>query len=651
MTSYRFSRKDFGPLEFAPLHYDLLFDIRSDRVRVVGKQTYRYNGEEPTTTIELNCHDLVLESVELFQKHSILGPPPVGIDAVVPDFIAHVASLTEPMPAEYTYDQETRKLIVTIPSTKKGEEIAIRTISKCVPTANILEGIYFDSTPEGAPQTMITQCQQYGFQRIVPCVDRMASKTFYTSTFVASTKYSNVVSNGDLAPEFINLEDGSPAFSTVAAVLSDPERTFLNDTAHNTTKDDDGDDENARTVLRYYNHKVNMAPYLFFMGVGSYDVYKRQVEYPDGGTFMLELLCIPGVVEAKHAKASLSALHDSILWLYLEGGPEKYDHINERKSIYELMDRREELKKLQNNNSLVQSMKWNATTAGETKTSIIAVPPFTEAHDAELVIVRNELKRLSSVWKETGYRYTGSVYREIAMENSNYGGMENVGNTTIISSRLTPSSWLVDGGYLYMEGVKIHEYYHNINGSQVTGQSPFEIWLNEAVTVHVQREREDALFGAGYMRLRKIIYAFQPATGPLAQDRSPTSMAVEPIGFNTTHELISAMTYSKAPEFVRMIQLILGKKTFVRALENYHQRFAYSNATTNDWIACMAEFAPTDVDLMKMATGWLRRTGYPTVTVEDMSYDAAKNECHVKLTQSGFEDQKDEANKYPWIVC
>ena len=27
-------------------------------------------------------------------------------------------------------------------------------------------------------------------------------------------------------------------------------------------------------------------------------------------------------------------------------------------------------------------------------------------------------------------QYTGQVYREIAMENSDYGGMENVGNTT-----------------------------------------------------------------------------------------------------------------------------------------------------------------------------------------------------------------------------
>lgn len=653
MTDYRFSRADFGPLPFAPLHYDLLFDIRPERVRVVSRQTYRYTEDEPTLYIELNAHDLNTKSVEIFQTKTTLGPPPIGIDAVVPDFVAHVASMADPIVAVFTYDKEGRKLKVNLPNPiHKGEELAIRVISTCVPTASELEGIYFDSTPDGAPQTMITQCQQYGFQRIVPCVDRMASKTFYTSTFVASTRYSNVVSNGDLAPDFCN-EDMSPKFGTVDTSLSPFEQNFLTEEGSFASTDTDD-----RNVLRYYNHKVNMAPYLFFMGVGSYDVYKRQVEYPDGSTFVLELLCIPGVVEPKHADASLSALHDSILWLYLEGGPEKYDHIEERQQIYSLIERREELKRLESSTgTLVKQEPWSNKDQGSTATSTSATSSeakddaaVVEAHMQELTIIRNELKRLMLEWKETGYKYTGSVYREIAMENSNYGGMENVGNTTIISSRLTPSSWLVDGGYLYMEGVKIHEYYHNINGSQVTGQSPFEIWLNEAVTVHVQREREDCLFGASYMRLRKIIYAFQPATGPLAQDRSPTSMAVEPIGFNTTHELISAMTYSKAPEFVRMVQSILGKVKFVRALENYHQKFAYSNATTNDWIACMAEQAPGTVDLAAMADGWLRRTGYPTVTVNVLEYNAEKAEVTFKLCQSGFENQKKESNRYPWII-
>ncbi len=47
---------------------------------------------------------------------------------------------------------------------------------------------------------------------------------------------------------------------------------------------------------------------------------------------------------------------------------------------------------------------------------------------------------------------------------------------------MVPSDNLADPAYLYLEWIKIHEYYHSINGSQVTGESPFEIWLNEAGT-------------------------------------------------------------------------------------------------------------------------------------------------------------------------
>jgi len=35
----------------------------------------------------------------------------------------------------------------------------------------------------------------------------------------------------------------------------------------------------------------------------------------------------------------------------------------------------------------------------------------------------------------------------------------DVGNTTILASRMVPSDLMSDPAYLYMEGVKIHEYY------------------------------------------------------------------------------------------------------------------------------------------------------------------------------------------------
>jgi hypothetical protein len=58
------------------------------------------------------------------------------------------------------------------------------------------------------------------------------------------------------------------------------------------------------------------------------------------------------------------------------------------------------------------------------------------------------------------------------------------------------------------------------------------------VTVYIQRERENVLFGADYMRLREILYAMMPGQGPLAIDAGPTAMPIEPVGFNRTQELI-----------------------------------------------------------------------------------------------------------------
>ncbi|GMH63904.1 hypothetical protein TL16_g03833 [Triparma laevis f. inornata] len=585
---YRFSRADFIRGAWAPLHYDLEFDFptANTAVKVTSRQTYMNVQSEPCSTLVLNAHNLKDLSVSvLTQKPSALGPPPVGKDAKVPDFVAHVKELDASSLAAVPFDYNEDKRMLTISfnePVKPGDEIVIKTVSTCHPDDKELEGIYFDFTPPGKPQTMISQCQQYGFQRIVPCVDTMNAKTFFTTRITASSEYSNIVSNGDLLGDaYMPASDG-------------------------------------RVTATYYNHNVNMAPYLFFIGVGTYDTHVAEVEYPNGQTFAVEILALPGVIDKpEDATSALQSLVDSIIWTQISTGPEKYEHEAERAKIYDLIAERDSLKR-------------------------------SSSDPTKLASIRAELKDLVSVWKDTGYTYTFKTYREIGMQNSNYGGMENLNNTTILSSRLTPSRWLVDGGHVYMEGVKVHEFYHNINGSQTTGETPFEIWLNEAVTVHIQRQREDAIFGHDYMRLGQVAYAQAPGTGPLALDKAPSSMAVEPAGFNTTQELVSAMTYSKAPEFIRMVQAILGKEKFVQALFNYHSKFAFSNATSGQWVDCMCDFSPPDVDLKLMAKGWLQRTSFPTLVVE--SEEVANSNLTVSLKQVGFAERAKEEERYPWMI-
>mgnify|MGYP001616399287 CR=1 FL=1 len=101
---------------------------------------------------------------------------------------------------------------------------------------------------------------------------------------------------------------------------------------------------------------------------------------------------------------------------------------------------------------------------------------------------------------------------------------------------------MTDGSFEYMVRVKVHEYYHNLNGSEVTGWSPFEIWLNEAVTVYIEEKYHAFLFGEEYCRLQTVLGLLSPDRGTLLQDEGAASMPIEPDGFNDPNELITSIT-------------------------------------------------------------------------------------------------------------
>ncbi len=444
-------------------------------------------------------------------------------------------------------------------------EVAVITDTVCRPTKNILEGLYYDETPAGAPPQQITQCQQWGFQRIVPCIDDMTAKCTYTTTIIADSRYTNLITNGDVVVERHTVKPG-------------------------------------RDKIVYDNSVTPMAPYLFFLGVGTYATFKREFEYPDGGTFMLELL-VPPESNVAAAEKALDILHDSIMWVYLFTGPEQFDEekLPVRKEIWDLV-RMRELMKLE------------------------AKPEFTPE---ELEKVRNRLAELDSTISP-GYRYTGTVYREIGMQNSDFGGMENVGNTTITTNRIMPFPQTTDPAYEYMVRVKVHEYHHNQNGSEVTGRSPFEIWLNEAVTVHVEEQHHAFFFGEDYQRLSRVLELLAPASGTFALDSGAASIPIIPDGFNDPNDLITAVTYVKAPEYARMIESLIGPDTFVRGLDRYFKKFKHSNASTQDWIEAMEE--ESGQPLKEMSETWLRQKKFPVVEVS-AEYDRIARKFTLFLKQ------------------
>jgi aminopeptidase N len=285
-----------------------------------------------------------------------------------------------------------------------------------------------------------------------------------------------------------------------------------------------------------------------------------------------------------------------VLWVFLFTGPEQYRDREVRQEIWRLAGERDRLKQA----------------AGD---------------PGALGAVRAKMKGLLAGILP-GYRYTGSVYREIAMQNSDFGGMENVGNTTITANRIMPFLQITDPALEYLFRVKVHEFYHNLNGSEVTGRSPFELWLNEAVTVFVEQQHHAYLFGDDYTRLQTVLTLLAPEGGTFALDTGAAAMPIEPEGFNDPNDLITGVTYVKAPEFVRMIETLMGREAFTRSLDLYHTRFRHGNASRADWIACMEEVSGQS--FAGMAQVWLKQTGFPVETITP-AYDAPSRSLRIAL--------------------
>ncbi|MDA0991390.1 MAG: M1 family metallopeptidase, partial [Verrucomicrobia bacterium] len=484
---------DFKPLPVKLRHIDIALSFHEDRVDGVGELTFE--PREPLTAIALDARDLTI--------HSVTWSPPENA--------GHI-------PVDYDYQTDNDRLLVTFPrELVPGETIHLRTTCTAIPSAHILEGIYRDSTPPGCPQQYMSQCQQWGFQRILPVFDDCTAKCTFTTRLEGDARYTHLIANGNIDPKLC--PKGRPVPKE-----GDP----------------------SRQVIHFVNN-VPMAPYLFIACAGTWDELTDEVVYPSGRRVRLEYLVPPGRLAG--ARVPMDILKESILW-------------QERTQEYE---------------------------------------------------------------------YPFEVYRTISMEKSNFGGMENVGNTTIITSAALIDTFTSDSRIEYAHAVILHEFEHNQCGSEVTMETPFDMWLNEAFTVDVERQFMHSQFDPTTMRLNEIDSMRAPIHGPLTVEDGGHMGNIVREGFNDPDELVDGLTYVKAAEVIRMLKLILGPKIFRQAKNLYFHRYQGRNANTDQFFACFEEVSKRDLKQFKKE--WLYTIGYPRVRATQ-AHEAKTNTLTISFEQT-----------------
>jgi aminopeptidase N len=510
---FKYEREDFGDLPVRLEHLTISLNFEGDEVEATN--CLQMTAREPLYEVRLDAKDLHIERVEW------LGDPEKGNEGAEP--------------ADHEYFRDESRLIVSLPRfVDEGERFSLKTVTRCVPSDNILEGIYKDVTPPGAPQQYISQCQQWGFQRIMPIFDDCRAKCTMTTTIEADAAYTHLISNG-------NISRSTNPRGVPVPKPGDPSRQIIT-----------------------YENPVPMAPYLFVVCVGTWDMLVDHVTYDSGRTVRLEYLVPPGRTEG--AQIPMEILKRAVLWI------------------------------------------------GRTQ----------------------------------DYQYVADTYRTICMTKSNFGGMENVGNTTIVTDAALIDEHTMDQSLIYAHAVIVHEFEHNQCGSETTMETPFDVWLNEAYTVHVERQFVADVFDPTFVRLNQVDSIRNPLLGPLAVEDSGRVGQIVRDGFNNPDELIDAVTYVKAAEVIRMLQSILGPEQFRAGKARYFSRYRDANANTDQFFECFEEVSGQTLDLFKK--GWLYTAGYPRVTATT-EYDPEAEEYRIRFRQELHSSDPQVASpRWPWWI-
>lgn len=488
---FRFNRAEYRKPPVQLMHVDLELKIYDDQVE--GREIVHFLPREAVSVIVLDAQALEIGEVTLKGRD--------GSERLLTTmYLKRENKLEVMLPREY---QPGEKII-----------LCINAVSR--PTHNILDGIYYDTTPAGAPPQLISQCQQWGFQRIMPIIDDCTAKCTWRTTLEGSSRYTHLITNGDISHD-LN-PDGVPVL-----LPGDP----------------------LRRRITYVNN-IPMPSYLFLVAAGTWDVLEDSVTTDAGRVIRLDYLVPPGL--AAGARMPMAILKDAVLW-----------------------------------------------------------------HSRRL-----------------HYDYKRDCYRTICMEKSNFGGMENVGNTTIITEAALIDDWTTDRRLVYAHGVIIHEFEHNHCGSDVTMETPFDMWLNEAYTVNIEREYVSHKFGRELMRLDDLDAMRSPLHGPLAVEDGGTMGRIVREGFNHPDEVVDGVTYVKAPEVLGMLRALIGDEKFEQATAEYFAVYQGGNANTEQFLDSFRKVADRDLD--PFLREWLFTIGYPAIS-GTYRYDAKKRTLTVALSQ------------------
>lgn len=196
---------------------------------------------------------------------------------------------------------------------------------------------------------------------------------------------------------------------------------------------------------------------------------------------------------------------------------------------------------------------------------------------------------------EIGVAYPWQNYKQVAVRDFLYAGMENTTATIFSEAFVIDSTAFKDRNYVT---VNAHELAHQWFGDLVTETEGTHHWLQEGFATYYALLAEKELFGTDYYYWK----LFQSA-------EQLQALSDEGKGEALLNAKASSLTfYEKGAWALHLLKERIGEVAFRSAVKNYLQKHAFNNVTTSDFLTEVR--AVSDVDISQWEADWLRQSAF-----------------------------------------
>ena len=232
-------------------------------------------------------------------------------------------------------------------------------------------------------------------------------------------------------------------------------------------------------------------------------------------------------------------------------------------------------------------------------------------------------------------KYPYKKYSQVAVDEFEFGGMENTNATTLNENLFHDKIASLD----FHDDIRVivHELAHQWFGDLVTCEDWQDIWLNEGFANYC----EALYLDKGYIynpnsttdqsiRNEFFYKVFSVAQNYLGEAANSYQRSIVTNVYKHPDELLDGHAYAKAGSVLHMLRSMIKDDTiFRKALSHYLKEHKFSNSETDDLRQIFEKI--TGLNLLQFFDQWLYRSGHPEIEIE-LSLNQS-NELQIKIKQ------------------